>query len=209
MTAKTMKSSITKIENPTDVAVLKSPAKTVTFPLTEENKTTIQQMREKLYQLGGVGLAAPQVNVSQKIIVVYIPDDAALLRDDIKPYPMHVMINPSYQPPIDDYTTSYDIEGCYSVTSKAGKVQRYNKIKLEYQDEQGVWHKSIENGFYAPVLQHEIDHINGILIIDRLKPSDTQGTISEMMTLRRAELPKDKQKMFDELLRKKNINPPN
>ncbi|WHN66399.1 peptide deformylase [Cysteiniphilum sp. QT6929] len=204
MAAKTMKLSITEIENPTDVAILKSPAKTVSFPLTEMNKTIIQNMQDRLYQLGGVGLAAPQVNVSQRIIVIYIPDDAVLLRDNAKPYPMHVMINPSYRP-CNDCATSYDIEACYSVKAKAGKVQRYNEIELKYQDEKGSWHTSIENGFYARVLQHEIDHLNGILIIDRLKPSDVQGTISEMMNLRRSELSKDKQQMFDKLLRKKNI----
>lgn len=196
---------IIQIENPANTIMLKSPAKAVPFPLSDETKQIIQQMQKELYQLNGVGLAAPQVNISKRIIAVYIPENAVLLRNDAKPYPMHVMINPSYQP-IDDSATYYDIEACYSVKSKAGKVQRYREIELSYQDENGVQHQSVESGFYARVLQHEIDHLNGTLIIDRLKPTDTQGTITEMMALRRSELPKEKQKVFDELLKAKNIN---
>jgi len=95
------------------------------------------------------------------------------------------------------------LNSCYSVSSKAGKVPRYNQIKVSYYDEAGVLHEQTENGFYARVLQHEIDHLNGFLIVDRLTPDCVQGTIEEMMVLRRAELPEEKKVIFDKVVARK------
>lgn len=136
-------------------------------------------------------MAAPQVNSAKQIIAVYIPEEAQLLRDNAKIFPMHILINPNYEP-LPHTRIISDFEGCYSVSSKAGKVPRYDEIQLKYYDEEGNVHQQIENGFYARVLQHEIDHLNGVLITDRLTPDCVQGTIEEMMTIRRAELPVEK-----------------
>ena len=138
-------------------------------------------MKLKLKSLGGVGLAAPQVNYDKQIIAIYIPEEARLLREDVElTYPMHVMINPSYKA-VDSTNKTADFEACYSVSSKAGKVPRYQTIQIQYYDEQGQPHQQIESGFYARVLQHEIDHIHGTLITDRLTPDCIQGSIAEMM----------------------------
>ena len=183
--------------------VLKEPAKTVQFPLSMEDKALIASMKSTLNGLGGVGLAAPQVNVSRRIIALYIPDEARLLRDGVNDlYPMHIMINPSFEP-VAGSAVHYDFEGCYSVSSKAGKVPRYEQIKIHYYDESGTSHEQIEHGFYARVLQHEIDHLNGFLIIDRLTPDCVQGTVQEMMSLRRSELSEEKKAIFDEVIAKK------
>lgn len=182
--------------------VLKTQAQTVQFPLNQEDKKLIESMKSKLLELGGVGLAAPQVNYSKQIIAIYIPEEAGLLREEVQEYPLHIMINPSYVP-VDKTTLLYDYEGCYSVSSKSGKVPRYKQIKLTYSDESGHQHQQIESGFYARVLQHEIDHLNGTLIVDRLTPDCVQGTVQEMMTLRRAELSEEKRKLFDEVMARK------
>jgi peptide deformylase len=191
--------NIVTIEQPDYHQVLRTKAQAVTFPLSPIDKQLIAAMKEKLYQLGGVGLAAPQINQSKQIIVLYIPKEAALLRDHVVPYPMHVMLNPSYE--VVDPLIQYDFESCYSVSSKAGKVQRFSQIKLSYYDESGKLHQTVEQGFYARLLQHEIDHLNGVLIIDRLTPDCLQGTIQEMMTLRRAELPEEKRALFDSIMK--------
>lgn len=183
-------------------SLLKDAAKPVTFPLSEDNQALIEAMKIKLLTLGGVGLAAPQVNQAKCIIVIYIPEEASLIRDKASPYPMHALINPTYEP-ITSHDVSYDFEGCYSVTSKAGKVPRFNQIKLQYQDEEGQMHQQIESGFYARVLQHEIDHLNGILIIDRLTSDCIQGSTEEMMALRRKELSDEKKALYDQLMAKK------
>lgn len=182
--------------------MLTSVAKQVVFPLSVENQNIIAAMKKKLSELGGVGLAAPQVNYSLSIIAVYIPEQAKLMRDNVIEYPMHVLINPSYLG-VEDDGKEQDFEACYSVASKAGKVLRYKTIKLLYQDEQGTEYTTIETGFYARVLQHEIDHINGILITDRLTPECQQGPVAEMLKIREQELPTDRQEAFRKMLKNK------
>ncbi|KTD57610.1 peptide deformylase [Legionella shakespearei] len=182
--------------------VLKTKAQQVTFPLAAEDKQLIAAMKTKLKELGGVGLAAPQINHPKQIIAMYIPEEAKLLRDNVETYPLHIMLNPSYEP-INPTEKHADYEGCYSVSSKAGKVPRYTTIKLTWYDEQGQQHQSIEHGFYARVVQHEVDHLNGILIVDRLTPDCVQGTPTEMSVLRRAELPENKRILFDQVMVRK------
>lgn len=197
-----MNLNIVTVEEPNYKNVLQTSAALVSFPLSTEEHSLIQAMKEKLYALEGVGLAAPQVNVAKKIIVIYIPENAALLRDNVRPYPMHVMINPSYKA-VEHSAIQHDMEACYSVLSKAGKVPRYQEIVLHYFDEAGKEHQQLEKGFYARVLQHEIDHLNGLLIIDRLTPDCVQGSLVEMRELRRSELSEEKRVLFDALMAKK------
>jgi len=186
---------IINIETVEHQPMLKTKAKPVIFPLSEDDKELIQAMKNKLYDLGGVGLAAPQINRALQIAVVYIPEKAALLRDNASIYPMHVLINPAYTPV--NETIRIDFEACYSVKTRAGKVPRYEQINLIYHDESGRRLQKIESGFYARVLQHEIDHLNGILILDRLTPDCEQGSMEEMMLLRRGQLPAEKKVIFD------------
>ncbi len=192
-------------QQPKDVvSVLKLRAPEVNFPLSNDDKEIIEQMKLMLFELQGVGLAAPQVGISKRIILVYIPETAALLREDIRIYPMHVLINPEYQG-LNKQNKKSDFEGCYSVKSVYGKVLRYDKINLTYQDEDGNRIEKMVEGFYARVLQHEIDHVNGLLITDRLTPDCLQGTFEEMLAIRRSELSKEKQKVFDDLVKKKGM----
>ncbi|MCC5016289.1 peptide deformylase [Legionella sp. 31fI33] len=193
---------IVTVEEVAHNQVLRKPAKPVSFPLSASDLQLIAAMKGKLYDLGGVGLAAPQVNRAKQIIAIYIPEEAALLRNNVSPYPMHIMINPSYQG-VEEKGFIHDFEGCYSVSSKAGKVPRYSQITLHYQDENGQAHSSTESGFYARVLQHEIDHLNGTLIIDRLTPDCVQGSVQEMMALRRKELSDEQKAAFDLVISKK------
>ena len=195
--------SIVTIEQPQYAQVLTSKAKEVAFPLKPSDKDLIDLMKAKVVELGGVGLAAPQVNHLYQLIVIYIPEEARLLRDSVETtYPVHVLINPSYEPIVEKGKCA-DYEGCYSVSSKAGKVPRFQSIKLTYFDEQGKKHQRIKSGFYARVLQHEIDHLNGVLITDRLSPDCIQGTVEEMMAMRRSELSNEKQVIYDAVMQKK------
>jgi peptide deformylase len=194
-----MAMNIVTIEQTEHHQVLKTPAISVQFPLNYEDDELIKSMKTKLQELGGVGLAAPQVNYSRQIIAIYIPEEAVLLREGARVYPMHIMINPTYSP-ASDARMVFDFEGCYSVSNKAGKVPRYDAINLTYFDESGTCHQSVEHGFYARVIQHEIDHLNGMLIVDRLTPECVQGSIQEMMVLRRAELSEEKRTLFDEMM---------
>ncbi|KTD42176.1 peptide deformylase [Legionella parisiensis] len=198
-----MAMDIVTVEQPEYRQVLKSKAQEVQFPLSHEDKELIAAMKIKLHGLGGVGLAAPQVNCAKRIIAIYIPEEVTLLRDNVKKfYPMHIMINPSYEP-IEGSDMHQDFEGCYSVSSKSGKVPRYEQITLTYYDESGHFHQQTEEGFYARVLQHEIDHLNGFLILDRLTPDCIQGSVEEMMALRRELLSPEKRALFDQMIARK------
>jgi peptide deformylase len=184
--------------------VLRLKTNKIKFPLSKEDKDLIAMMKEIIVSLKGVGLAAPQVAINKNIAVIYIPESAALLRDNAVEQPLHVIINADYEPLEDEGTTS-DFEGCYSVKSVMGKVPRYNVIRVRYQDEEGSEIVKIEKGFYARVLQHEIDHLNGLLITDRLTPECIQGTPQEMLEIRRRELPEEKKVLFDKLISLKNL----
>ena len=195
---------IVPIEEQENASVLRSIAAELKFPLSAQDKDLINQMKKKVVELEGVGLAAPQVGYSLKIIAIYIPESAALLRDDAQVYPLHVLINPKYTPVIASGMAE-DFEACYSVNSIAGKVKRYNEIELEFYDEQGRKIIKKESGFYARVLQHEIDHLEGILFSDLLGKDSIKGSIKEMMILRRNTLSEEKQQIFDQFLLKKGI----
>jgi len=186
------------------LSALTNEAANVTFPLSAEDKEIIANMKDLLFAAQGVGLAAPQVDVRKKIALIYIPESASLLREDVRTYPMHVIINPKYTP-LEQDDLAHDFEGCYSVKSVYGKVPRYKTIELQYQDEAGTHFKKQVSGFYARVLQHEIDHLNGLLITDRLTPKCPQGTFEEMLKIRRDELPEEKRKHFDKLIKQKGM----
>ena len=201
-----MKEKIITIESVPnqEKSVLKQQSIKVVFPLSAADQELIAQMKETIFALGGVGLAAPQIGIARNIAVIYIPESAAMLRDNVQEQPLHVIINATYEP-IESKGMYSDFEACYSVKSVMGKVPRYNAIKVRYQDETGKKVTKVEQGFYARVLQHEIDHLNGLLITDRLTPECLQGTHEEMLKIRRAELPPEKRELFDNLIKQKNF----
>eukprot|EP00092_Neocalanus_flemingeri_P028424 GFUD01030865.1.p1 GENE.GFUD01030865.1~~GFUD01030865.1.p1 ORF type:complete len:213 (-),score=66.69 GFUD01030865.1:159-719(-) len=168
---------IIQIEDEAAKVVLRRRAEEVSFPLSITDQATLLSMEAVLHKLGGVGLAAPQVQISKRIALIYIPTVGR--RSNAKPYPMHAIINPEYVGLGEDGAEDRvkDMEGCYSVKSICGLVPRYNRVRLTYQDKEGRMVEKEEEGFYARVLQHEIDHLNGTLIIDRLEPCDRMNNL--------------------------------
>ena len=181
--------------------ILRSEAQDVTFPLSNELKELVQSMKLKVEKLQGVGLAAPQVSYPVKIIVYSITPDAAFFRSNaFETVSPTILINPSYVP-TKDAIIANDWEGCFSVKETAGKVPRYNKIRYTAYNENGQKIESIAEGFTARVLQHEIDHINGILITDRLTKDCIQGKPEAMTKLRLQSLNQEQQLLFKSKLK--------
>jgi len=113
-----------------------------------------------MYHRDGVGLAANQVGNNQRIFVI----DTEWSKEDSEPNPV-VMINPV----ISDGEGEFEMEeGCISVPNIFAKVKRFNKIKYTYFDEKGTEHKEEAEGYKSVVIQHEFDHLNGVLFIDRI-----------------------------------------
>ncbi len=126
----------------------------------DELKTLIEDMAETMWDAPGVGLAAPQVAQSIRVIVVDISEP-----DEEKKY--MPLINPEI---IEHEGKQLDEEGCLSVPELTAQVQRFKKITVTYQSEDGTEQQLTTEDRFAVVLQHEIDHLNGILFIDHLTP---------------------------------------
>lgn len=176
------------IENtPNAAEILKKPAKTVEFPLSADVLELIEAMKKKVIEIDGVGLAANQVGHHLRVIVYLVPENALSYRVDAREeVPLTVLINPSYTP-IEADGKFADWEGCFSVAETVGKVNRYKSIHYEGQTIDGKPVKTTAQGFLARVLQHEIDHVNGFLIVDRLTPDCIQGNPKEMINIRKME----------------------
>lgn len=157
---------------------LRQVAKEVTFPLSEENIELGNNMMtflknsqdpEKAAELelrGGVGLAAPQLNISKRIIAVHVPSG-----DLEKPEPEFsaVMYNPKIISHSVQDACLAEGEGCLSVDREVpGYVVRHNKITLSYFDAEGEKHKKRLKNYEAIVVQHEIDHLNGVMFYDHI-----------------------------------------
>ncbi|MEI6040428.1 MAG: methionyl-tRNA formyltransferase [Candidatus Berkelbacteria bacterium] len=151
--------SIPKIITVPDKSLAKPTQKVVNFD--ESLNEQIEKMVIALRSEAGVGLAANQLGYNNRILIAECPyEDRGLI-------PLTVFINPE----IIEYSDETDIfdEGCLSVPPIELETERSKHLKVKYQDEKGQIHKFAPKGFLARILQHEIDHLNGILFTDRVR----------------------------------------
>ncbi len=142
-----------------------------TQPLTpdEVKSVEIQQliawMRETMREAPGVGLAAPQVGLPLRLAV--IEDIAQVPEKERAPVPFHVLVNPQLTlgPGLVEH-----YEGCLSIDGFQALVPRAEAVTVDALDHHGAPVKIEASGWYARILQHEIDHLDGTLYIDRMKP---------------------------------------
>ena len=139
---------------------LSKPSDTVT-EIDDTIKTLIEDMAETMFDAPGAGLAAVQVGVNKKIIVVNTTSDE---EDAENTY--FALINPEIVEADGEFTSAD--EGCLSVPEFRATVKRFNRVKVTAQDVDGNDLELNEEGFPAVVLQHEIDHLDGTLFIDRI-----------------------------------------
>jgi peptide deformylase len=133
----------------------------------------IVEMRTTMREAPGVGLAAPQIGYSLQLAVVedrseYTQEISAelLTERDRKPVPFHVLINPHLS--VEDNTVAEFFEGCLSVAGFVALVPRARAVRVECLNERGESVVIRARGWYARILQHEIDHLHGTLYIDRM-----------------------------------------
>lgn len=141
---------------------------------SHEISRLIQDMRDTLQDAPGVGLAAPQVGVPIQLAIIedrpeYSKDIAReqLAERERVPVPFHVIINPKLTP-IGKSQVDF-FEGCLSLNGFTAIVPRYRQVRVRCLDEQGQQRTIEASGWYARILQHEIDHLNGTLYIDRMR----------------------------------------
>jgi len=139
---------------------ISTPVETV----TDETRVLIRDMFETMYAAPGIGLAAIQVGVPKRILVIDLqePED-----EDGEPVrnPL-VFINPEILEN-SDREVPYS-EGCLSIPDQYAEVDRPDRVRVRWLDEQGAHHEEEIEGLLAIVIQHEMDHLNGILFIDHL-----------------------------------------
>lgn len=129
--------------------------------INAEIKDFARDLTHTMYLRDGVGLAAPQVGKSIRMFVI----DPGRRDDDVSKNPI-VMINPVIE---ESEGESYSDEGCISVPDVFAEVKRHQKIKISYTDLDGKRHTEEVSDFVATVIQHEYDHLEGVLFIDRIK----------------------------------------
>jgi peptide deformylase len=158
-------------------AVPRTPAR----PLTRQEVTTdeitrlITDMRETMYDAPGVGLAAPQVGVPLQLAVIEDREDflkaippSELEEKERRPVPFHVIINPKIELIGDDPVQFF--EGCLSLSGFSALVPRSRQVRVTYWNEHAEEKSVLATGWYARILQHEIDHLHGTLYIDKMNP---------------------------------------
>jgi peptide deformylase len=141
--------------------------------VSDETQRLIRDMQETMYDAPGVGLAAPQVGISLQLAVIEDREELLkavpaqeLLEKERQPVPFHVLINPRIMQLGIDKNDFY--EGCLSLTGFSAVVSRAHTIRVEYLDQRAEPHQVEASGWYARILQHEIDHLGGTLYIDRM-----------------------------------------
>ena len=156
--------------------VLRERAKPVDQFGTPELRALLQDMQDTMAHKNGAGLAAPQIGVSQRIVIFGVDHNPRY--PDAEAVPFTVLVNPKITMLTRD--VEEDWEGCLSVPGMRGIVPRYTKLRYSGFDIEGNPIERVAEGFHARVVQHECDHLDGILYPQRMTDLSRFGFIEEM-----------------------------
>ncbi|MDW3224546.1 MAG: peptide deformylase [Paracoccaceae bacterium] len=145
--------------------------------LTDELRRLADDMLETMYDAPGIGLAAPQVGILQRLVVL----DCVKV-DEGSPRPL-IMFNPEIIASSEE-TNVYE-EGCLSIPEQFADVTRPSEVQVRWIDRDGNEQNEVFDGLWATCTQHEIDHLDGKLFIDYLKPLKRQMITRKMVKLKR------------------------
>lgn len=134
----------------------------------------IDDMIETMHEYDGVGLAAPQVHVRLRLAVIQVPASDERAREEV---PLTVLINPTVTPLDEDTEDGW--EGCLSIPDLRGVVPRLRRLRLDAHDRNGKAFTLEAQGFFARVIQHECDHLDGSVYLDRMKDMRSLSFLSE------------------------------
>ncbi|MFE5757643.1 peptide deformylase [Streptomyces massasporeus] len=139
----------------------------------------VEALRVTMRAAPGVGLAAPQVGVALRIAVIEdpapVPEEVRLTRGRV-PQPFRVLVNPAYEP-VGDARAAF-FEGCLSVPGWQAVVARPAAVRLTGQDEHGQALDEVFEGWPARIVQHETDHLDGVLYLDRAEPRSLSSNLA-------------------------------
>ncbi len=140
----------------------------VAVPVTrfgEELEALVADMDETMHSLSGAGIAAPQIGVSWRVVIFEVRENPRY--PHVTPVPYTVLINPEIAPLGDEMDEGW--EGCLSVPGMRGLVPRFRRLRYSGLDLHGAPIDRTVEGFHARVVQHEVDHLDGILYPQRIR----------------------------------------
>lgn len=138
--------------------ILRKPVTDVSFPLSKDTKRLLKDMLATVKKADGIGLAAPQVSKDLNFAIIFLEEMGV---------PPFAIFNPKITKSSKEEVAIE--EGCLSMPGVFGMIARPKKITVEFQDFEGTKHSITYDGWLARVIQHEIDHLDNILIIDKFK----------------------------------------
>lgn len=155
--------------------VLARVADPVEDPTDPEIHVLINDMIDTMRDAPGIGLAAPQVHVPLRVLVFYVPEARS---DENEGVGLTALINPIIEPLTDE--TTIGVEGCLSLPGMAGQVPRFSKIRYSGLLPNGETLSVEAEGFHARVVQHEFDHLDGLLYPMRMEDLSSFGYTEEL-----------------------------
>lgn len=159
--------------------VLKAQAEPVSDPKAQEIQQLVRDMIETLEDVGGIGLAAPQVHASKRVVIFYVPGERrAAAGEPAEDVPLTVLINPEIEPLSEEKVSG--VEACLSLPDLAGPVPRWTHIRYRALDLHGRMFEREAKGYHARVVQHECDHLDGILYPMRMTDISQLAFVEEL-----------------------------
>ena len=134
--------------------------------INQEILKEIEDLKETLNYTEGFGIAAPQAGIDRRIVIIQVDKEKCTYKD-CEEIPTTVMINPTWKNLSEE--TEIEFEGCLSVPYIRGKVKRYTNIEVTYYNEKGERVIKQVKGFTARDIQHECDHLDGIVFLEKVK----------------------------------------
>lgn len=161
--------------------VLRRVAAPVADPASPDVAELIADMEAALAEAGGIGLAAPQIGVSRRVILFMVPGSRVEDEpdDDDGPCPLTALINPVIEPIGREKVMGW--EGCLSIPGMRGEVPRHRRIRLTGKTRDGADFAAELAGMRARVVQHEVDHLDGVLYFDRMADLSRLGFTEEIL----------------------------
>lgn len=158
---------------------LRSVAQPVADPTAPEIRKLVEDMIETLEDIGGAGLAAPQVHVPLRVVIFRVRPERCSGSPGDEPVELTALINPTWEPVGD--TIKVDWEGCLSVPGLRGAVPRHASVRYSAWTLDGKRINRSAVGFHAMAIQHEIDHLDGVLYPQRMSNLGLLGFSEELL----------------------------
>lgn len=165
--------------------VLRQVTEPVPDPTAPDVRRLVADMIETMADADGAGLAAPQVHAPLRLVIFHVPPARAGAEGEGEALPLTVLINPAIEPLTEEQALG--LEACLSVPGLGGLVPRYARIRYRGVDQHGRRIEREASGFHARVVQHECDHLDGILYPQRMEDLSTLAFMSEIERTRHVE----------------------